>query len=82
MPPRHVNIQDAKAHLSELIAAVEQGETVVICKRNVPVANLVATHRKPRLLGQRVLGTVWISPDFDKPLTESELAEWERPIEP
>jgi prevent-host-death family protein len=36
-----VNVHEAKAHLSEYLAAVESGETVVIARRNKPVAKLV-----------------------------------------
>lgn len=42
-----INIHEAKAKLSEYLAAVEAGETVQICRRNVPVAELVPL-RQPR----------------------------------
>ena len=34
-----VNIADIKARLSEYLEAVSQGETVVICRHNRPVAD-------------------------------------------
>ncbi len=41
-PEDHVNIYDAKAHLSRLIAEVEDsGRPVIICRNNEPVADLV-----------------------------------------
>lgn len=43
-----VNVHEAKAHLSRYLEAVEKGETVVICNRNVPVAELRAVARPPR----------------------------------
>lgn len=49
-----INIHEAKAKLSEYLAAVEAGETVQICRRNVPVAEIVplAQPRKtPRPVG-------------------------------
>jgi antitoxin (DNA-binding transcriptional repressor) of toxin-antitoxin stability system len=49
-----VNIHDAKANLSKYLDAVERGETVVICHRNVPVAELRALPRavkQPRPIG-------------------------------
>ena len=49
-----INIHEAKAKLSEYLAAVEAGETVVICRRNVPVAELVPIRRArkdPRPVG-------------------------------
>ena len=36
-----VSIQEAKANLSSLIAAVENGEEVVIARRNKPVVRLL-----------------------------------------
>jgi len=39
---REVPIYEAKTRLSELIAAVESGERVLITRRGVPVAQLVA----------------------------------------
>ena len=50
-----VNIHEAKARLSEYVAAVERGETVVIARRNVPVAEirpLPGPRRQPRPLGR------------------------------
>lgn len=39
---RSVNILDARNNLSRLVSAVGEGERVVISKRGVPVARLVA----------------------------------------
>ena len=38
----HVNIGEAKTRLSELVAAVERGEDVVLNKAGVPTARLIA----------------------------------------
>jgi prevent-host-death family protein len=35
-----LNIHEAKTHLSRYLERVERGETVVICRRNVPIAEL------------------------------------------
>jgi len=35
-----VNVADLKNHLSEHLEAVEQGEEIVICRRNVPFARI------------------------------------------
>lgn len=40
-PGRSVSVADAKAHLSEIIDAVEKGEHVEITRRGKPVADLV-----------------------------------------
>ena len=35
-----VNVHEAKTHLSRYLERVAEGESVVICKRNIPVAEL------------------------------------------
>lgn len=37
-----VNVHEAKTNLSSYLGSVEQGESVVICRRNRPVAELRA----------------------------------------
>ena len=37
-----IDIHEAKTHLSRYLARLEAGETVVICRRNVPIAELRA----------------------------------------
>lgn len=34
------NIHDAKTHLSEYLAKLGEGETILLCKRNKPVAEI------------------------------------------
>ena len=49
-----VNIHEVKAKLSEYLDAVANGERVLICKRNHPVAELRAVEQKrtePRPIG-------------------------------
>lgn len=76
-----VNVHEAKAHLSEYLARVEAGETVVIARRNKPVARLMpvesdeTTPRKPRPIGL-AKGSIEIHPSFFEPMTEEELAPW------
>jgi prevent-host-death family protein len=63
-----INIHEAKAKLSQYLERVEQGETVTICRRNVPVAELrpVALKRpnRPRPLGLAP-GSARMAADFD-----------------
>ncbi|MDE2906099.1 MAG: type II toxin-antitoxin system prevent-host-death family antitoxin, partial [Acidobacteriota bacterium] len=42
-----VNIAEAKARLSTYLDSVEQGETVVLCRRNVPIAEIRALPKPP-----------------------------------
>lgn len=48
MAERVVTVADAKAHLSELLKAVEAGETISITRRGRPVASLVQVRREVR----------------------------------
>lgn len=67
-----INIAEAKAHLSELLEQVHQGEQVVICRRNRPIAELRATpvaRVEPRPLGLAA-GAVRIPKTFFEPLPE------------
>ena len=72
-----VNIREAKAQLSRLLALVEAGEEVVIARRGAPVARLVAC--KPR--GERqpgvLKGKITVTDAFFEPLPEEELKLWE-----
>ena len=75
-----VNIADVKARLSEYLEAVNQGETVVICRHNRPVAELraIAAHRTgPRDLTPMFPGETFITDAFWEPMTDAEIREWE-----
>ena len=43
-----VNVAEARAHLSRYLERVERGETVVLCRRNVPIAEIRALPRPTR----------------------------------
>ena len=78
MTMKMVNINEVKAKLSEFLDAVAQGETVIICNRNQPVAELRAVPQKrtePRPMGL-AKGTTTIHPSFYDPMTEEELADF------
>jgi len=59
---KRVNIADAKAHLSQHLARVEAGETIILCRRNVPIAEL---RPLPRPLEER--RPVGVDPDLKVP---------------
>jgi antitoxin (DNA-binding transcriptional repressor) of toxin-antitoxin stability system len=49
-----INIHEAKVHLSRYLDKLLEGETVVLCRRNVPIAELKALPRRrqtPRPIG-------------------------------
>jgi len=69
-----VNMHEAKAHLSSLIASVERsGEKVIIQRHGRAVAELSPVSHKSRLNVSRKLKRVKILDDLTKPTTE----EWE-----
>ncbi len=61
-----VNVHEAKAQLSALIARAEAGEEIVIARANKPVVRLVpvAPQKVQRRVGE-ARGLVRIAPDFD-----------------
>lgn len=71
-----VNVHEAKTHLSRLLAEVEAGNEVTIARAGRPVARLV-----PAIAGKRPLGLDagrgWIANDFNAPLPEEILREFE-----
>lgn len=74
-----VNIHEAKTRLSELLAQIERGDTVIVCRRNVPVAEIRALPRRPerpRPVGL-YRGELEVPPSFFEPLPEDVLADFE-----
>ncbi len=75
-----VNLHEAKAHLSELLDRVEAGETIVICRRNKPVAELKPVPpsglAEPRPIGL-AKGVGHVLPSFFEPLDEELLTLFE-----
>ena len=73
-----VNIHEAKTHLSRLLLDVENGQEVTIARAGRPIARLVAAEKpRKRELGLE-RGQIWIAPDFDDPMPDDWLDEWER----
>lgn len=74
-----VNISDAKAQLSKLVARAEQGDRVVIGRAGRPVAVLVPYRDAPdrRTVDVWRADEVWVADDFDAPLPEDLLAAFE-----
>ena len=71
----HVNVQEAKTRLSQLLAAAERGEEVVIARGGRPVVRLVPVDEP----GPRPVGFVagQLLETFFEPLPDDELAQWE-----
>lgn len=74
-----VNIHEAKARLSSLLDRLRRGEHVLICRRNVPIAELrplPARRARPRPIGV-ARGTFEVPPSFFEPLPEEDLQGFE-----
>jgi prevent-host-death family protein len=70
----NLSIQEAQAHLPELVHGLASGDEVVILENNRPVARIVPAagpqQRSPRRSGT-LRGTVlYMAPDFDAPLED------------
>ena len=70
------SVADAKNKLPELIKAAEKGEAVTICRRGIPVVDIVRTNkptRKKRMLGT-LKGKIRVNdPNWWKPMTDEEV---------
>jgi prevent-host-death family protein len=78
MVMKKVNVHEAKAGLSALLDLVEKGETVMICRRNVPAAQLQPIARPRR--ARRPVGLskgFRVSPAFFEPLPTEVLDRFE-----
>src|SRR5438105_2368651 len=73
-----LNLHEVKAQLSKYIEMVEAGETVIVCKRNEPVAEIRPIAKKKKKTPQ--LG--WADgaykvPEDLKTLSAEDLVQWE-----
>ena len=72
-----VNVSEAKAQLSRLLAQVEAGEKVVIARRGRPVARLVRYKPRGKRKFGEMKGKIKITDAFFEQLPEEELKQWE-----
>ena len=71
-----LNVHEAKTHLSKYLAKLEKGETILLCRRNQPIAEirpLAAKRKKPRPIGLYE-GQIVLKPGFFDPLPNDLLA--------
>lgn len=67
-----LNIHEAKTHLSAYLARLEEGETILLCRRNVPIAEirpLPKKRREPRPIGL-AKGEFTVPDSFFEPLPD------------
>jgi prevent-host-death family protein len=73
-----VNIFEAKTQLSKLIQIVENGGDVIIARAGKPVAKLTRLEPPKRMIRYGLLkGRIHVADDFDAPLPDAILAEFE-----
>ena len=73
-----VNVAEAKARFSAYLKTVEAGETVVVCRRNVPIAEIRAVPQRsqqPRRVG--IDRGMVVPPSFFEPLPAALLDAFE-----
>ncbi len=73
-----VNVAEATTKFTELLSQVLRGEEVVIAEEGIPLARLVSLTNtsSPRIPGMDK-GKVFIAPDFNEPLPEDILSDFE-----
>lgn len=74
-----LNIHEAKTHLSRYLKRLAKGEHIVLCLRNVPIAEirpLPAPETKPRPIGL-ARGRFTVPPSFFEPLPNDLLDAFE-----
>jgi antitoxin (DNA-binding transcriptional repressor) of toxin-antitoxin stability system len=74
-----LNIHEAKTHLSRYLDRLAAGETILLCKRNVPIAEirgLPAPHKEPRPVGLDA-GLFTVPPAFFEPLPDDVIEEFD-----
>lgn len=74
-----MNLRQAADHLAELVQRARAGEEIVIVEDGRPLARLVSADADEQRRGFGMFkGEVWVAEDFDAPLSEEELGEWEK----
>lgn len=72
-----LDIHEAKTHLSRYLPALEQGETILLCKRNIPIAEIRPLPKQstlPRPFGLAADRGVELPAEFFEPLPAELLA--------
>ncbi len=74
-----LNIHEAKTHLSKYLKELARGETIILCKRNIPIAEIrpirpQRKHKRPIGLAK---GEFEITPEFFEPLPDDMVAAFD-----
>jgi antitoxin (DNA-binding transcriptional repressor) of toxin-antitoxin stability system len=67
-----LNIHEAKTHLSKHLRRVKKGETIILCERNVPIAEIRPIKQENRRLRPIGLdkGRLIVPENFNDPLPD------------
>ena len=67
-----VNLDDAKAHLKEIISGLNPGEELIIVEDGEPLAILIRNRptQWPCAAGSAKQTKHWMAPDFDAPIED------------
>ena len=78
-----INIHEAKTHLSSYLKRLEQGEVIILCRRNVPIAELrpLPTPRQEDRPVGLARGEFEVPDSFFDPLPEEILRSFEGHVE-
>lgn len=74
-----VTVYEAKTHFSKLLARVEKGEEVVVCRGSQPIARVVPYTKVPRRrppVGEVTSKPVRWTKDCFEPLTGQDAEPW------
>ncbi len=73
-----LNIHEAKTHLSKYLNRLKKGEVIVLCRRNVPVAEIrpLPTQEKRRRPIGLAKGSFDVAPEFSEPLPDELQRAW------
>jgi antitoxin (DNA-binding transcriptional repressor) of toxin-antitoxin stability system len=65
-----LNVHEAKTHLSRYLEKLARGETILLCKRNIPIAEIrpLPQHRKTKRPIGLAKGKFKVPPEFFEPL--------------
>ncbi len=65
-----LNIHQAKTHLSRYLTRLARGESILLCKRNIPIAEIrpIAPSRKTKRPLGLAKSQVKVPPEFFEPL--------------
>ena len=71
-----VNVHEADARLSRMLAQVEAGEEVIIARCGKPVAQIVRYRKRGKRKPGSMAGRFTVPDSFFDPLPEDELSAW------